>query len=304
MATQDILEDEELFSLSRADILTVENSDFSKTEAGKLILADLDDQWTPLILVMIFECLRGQDSPWSAYFGVLPTDFNSLMFWTDDELDQLQASTVRQRVGKQKATDSFLENVLPAVRRNQRALFPKASSATDDDILYLAHRMASTIMSYAFDIEKDPSQQELDEDGYASDEDEAFLPKGMIPMADMLNADAHRNNARLFYERSSITMRAIKPIRAGEEIFNDYGQLPRSDLLRRYGYITPNYVQYDVVEIPRQLIIDAFRAKASEGLTQIADLTALRSTILDLSDEKLEQRVYHACPRKKPPPRG
>ena len=44
-------------------------------------------------------------------------------------------------------------------------------------------------------------------------------------------------------------MKATKPIKAGEEIFNDYGPLPRSDLLRRYGYITDNYAQYDVVEI-------------------------------------------------------
>ena len=49
-------------------------------------------------------------------------------------------------------------------------------------------------------------------------------------------------------------MKALKPIQAGEEIFNDYGPLPRSDLLRRYGYITDNYAQYDVVEIPHELV--------------------------------------------------
>lgn len=45
-------------------------------------------------------------------------------------------------------------------------------------------------------------------------------------------------------------MRAIKQIPAGDEIFNDYGEIPRSDLLRRYGYVTDNYAKYDVVEIP------------------------------------------------------
>lgn len=49
-------------------------------------------------------------------------------------------------------------------------------------------------------------------------------------------------------------MKALKPINAGDEIFNDYGPLPRSDLLRRYGYITDNYAKYDVVEIPFPLI--------------------------------------------------
>jgi len=44
-------------------------------------------------------------------------------------------------------------------------------------------------------------------------------------------------------------MKAIKPIHEGEEIFNDYGEIPRADLLRRYGYVTDNYAQYDVIEL-------------------------------------------------------
>lgn len=44
-------------------------------------------------------------------------------------------------------------------------------------------------------------------------------------------------------------MKAIKPIREGEEIFNDYGEIPRADLLRRYGYVTDNYTPFDVIEL-------------------------------------------------------
>lgn len=44
-------------------------------------------------------------------------------------------------------------------------------------------------------------------------------------------------------------MKAITPIKEGEEIFNDYGEIPRADLLRRYGYVTNNYASYDVVEL-------------------------------------------------------
>lgn len=56
-------------------------------------------------------------------------------------------------------------------------------------------------------------------------------------------------------------MRSIKPITAGEEIFNDYGQLPRSDLLRRYGYVTENYGKYDVAEISTDDLLSLFRSK-------------------------------------------
>jgi SET domain-containing protein 6 len=78
----------------------------------------------------------------------------------------------------------------------------------------------------------------------------------MVPLADMLNADADRCNARLFYEKDCLEMKALSPITAGDEIFNDYGSLPRSDLLRRYGYVTDNYAKYDVVEIPAELVTD------------------------------------------------
>ncbi len=51
-------------------------------------------------------------------------------------------------------------------------------------------------------------------------------------------------------------MKATRSIPAGDEIFNDYGPLPRSDLLRMYGYVTDNYAPYDVVEISSQLVHD------------------------------------------------
>jgi SET domain-containing protein 6 len=64
-------------------------------------------------------------------------------------------------------------------------------------------------------------------------------------------------------------MRTIKPIVKGEEIFNDYGQLPRSDLLRRYGYTTENYGPYDVVEISTQDVLSLFgSSEALHGLDQ------------------------------------
>ena len=71
-------------------------------------------------------------------------------------------------------------------------------------------------------------------------------------------------------------MKTICAVASGFELFNDYGPLPRSDLLRRYGYITPNYAQYDVVEIGSPLIID----KASASLED-ADKMARIDYLLD-----------------------
>lgn len=54
-----------------------------------------------------------------------------------------------------------------------------------------------------------------------------------------------------------MTMIALKNIKKGQQIFNDFGQLPRSDLLRRYGYVTDNYKRWDVVEVDIQTVIKA-----------------------------------------------
>lgn len=60
-------------------------------------------------------------------------------------------------------------------------------------------------------------------------------------------------------------MKSIKAIPNGQEIFNDYGKLPRAELLRRYGYVTENYAQYDVVELPLNLICEVAGLKDPSG---------------------------------------
>ena len=60
-------------------------------------------------------------------------------------------------------------------------------------------------------------------------------------------------------------MKSTRPIVAGDEIFNTYGELPRSDLLRRYGYVADSYTQYDIAEVSLELIEDLAK---SQGLTR------------------------------------
>lgn len=210
---------------------------------------------------MLYEYLNGDASNWAPYFSVLPTEFNTLMYWSDDELAELQASAVVHKIGKESAEEMFREQLLPVIKEFAEIFFSgderaaqRAEEMRDEHNIKLMHQMGSLIMAYAFDVEPAVTKKEVDEEGFAEEDEDEALPKGMVPLADMLNADADRNNARLFYEAQYLDMKALKPIRAGEEIFNDYGSLPRSDLLRRYGYITDNYAQYDVVEIPMDVV--------------------------------------------------
>ncbi|KAF2659072.1 SET domain-containing protein [Lophiostoma macrostomum CBS 122681] len=260
VAAQDVDEDEILFRIPRSSVLCVENSILSK-EIPKATFDTLGP-WLSLILVMLYEYENKSASNWAPYFNVLPMEFNTLMFWDANELEELQASAVRTKIGKESADENFKKELVPVIKEFAEVFFSgdgharaRAEEMSSPENLLLMHKMGSLIMAYAFDVEPGNVHKDVDEDGYASEDEDDALPKGMVPMADMLNADADRNNARLFYEEDSLTMKALKPIKAGEEIFNDYGPLPRSDLLRRYGYITDNYAQYDVAEIPTEEIV-------------------------------------------------
>ncbi|KAK7419711.1 N-lysine methyltransferase setd6 [Neonectria magnoliae] len=264
IALQDIAPETTLFTIPRSGIINVETSELPKKLPD---IFDLDghvsdnedenavppmDSWSSLILVMIYEYLQGDKSTWKPYFDVLPSAFDTPMFWSDDELEQLQSSHTRSKIGKASAEEMFRGRLLPVIRKNA-GLFPSSELKSDEDLVELAHKMGSTIMAYAFDLEKDEDADEGDApDGWIEDRDGKSL-LGMVPMADVLNADAEFN-AHVNHEEECLTVTSLRPIKAGEEILNYYGPHPNSELLRRYGYVTERHSRYDVVEIPWELV--------------------------------------------------
>jgi hypothetical protein len=85
----------------------------------------------------------------------------------------------------------FRANILPVIRQNSE-LFASSAEKTDEELIELAHRMGSTIMAYAFDLENEDEQDNEDDEEWVEDrEGETML--GMVPMADILNADAEFN---------------------------------------------------------------------------------------------------------------
>ncbi len=198
VAQSDILEGEELFTIPRDLVLSTHNS-----KLKGLLSQNLEElgPWLSLMLVMIYECLQGDNSTWAPYFRVLPQSFDTLMFWSPAELGELQGSAVVEKIGRAGAEESILESIIPVVRANP-SLFPPINGVDTYDgdagaqaLLNLAHIMGSLIMAYAFDVAKPENEDERDgEDGYLTDDEEEQSSKGMVPLADMLNADADNNN--------------------------------------------------------------------------------------------------------------
>ncbi|KAH8821692.1 hypothetical protein F5884DRAFT_98662 [Xylogone sp. PMI_703] len=276
VAESNIDEDEVLFSIPRGSVLNARNfCDSDQAGSLKLDLETLNSMpsWLALTAIMASESCR-QDSRWAPYFAILPTQLDSLVFWSDAELEELQTSAVINKVGKANAERLFAEHL--------------GVAETTSVNVELCHKIASVIMAYAFDI---PEEQNMDtsmakdeeddgDDLVSDDEEETKTILSMVPLADMLNADADRNNARLSSDNEELEMVAIKPIQRGEEIFNDYGQLPRSDLLRRYGYVTERYAAYDVTEISTDTLLSIFQSEAILKKHGLHGLVALSATDL------------------------
>ncbi|KAJ4135170.1 Ribosomal lysine N-methyltransferase 4 [Fusarium equiseti] len=274
IALKDIPAETTLFTIPRKGIINTETSELPKQipDVFDLDKPDEDDvpgldSWSSLILVMIYEYLQGDNSQWKSYFDVLPSSFDTPMFWSEDELDQLQASHMRHKIGKANAEEMFNKTLVPIIRGNP-SIF-NAGNKSDEELVEIAHRMGSTIMAYAFDLENDEEEEEETEEWVEDREGKSMM--GMVPMADILNADAEFN-AHVNHEEDSLTVTSLRPIKAGEEILNYYGPNPNSELLRRYGYVTEKHSRYDVVEIPWDVVESVMTTKfgiSSQVLEQI-----------------------------------
>lgn len=183
-------------------MITIETSDLSQripsifdntTQDNGGDLEPLD-AWTSLILVMLYEYLQGKTSRWEPYFSVLPDRFETPIFWTKSELEELNGTCLTaEKIGHKESDDMLISKVLPLIQIHKSIFYPKGCSPlSDEELLNLAHRMGSTIMAYAFDLERDDQQSDDEEDGWVEDR-EGRTMLGMVPMADMLNANADFN---------------------------------------------------------------------------------------------------------------
>ena len=144
-----------------------------------------------------------------------------------DALNELQGLSIAQRVAKDRAqiATDFRTLIFPVLMKELQL-----NENCFDVLLTEAYRVAAFIMSYSFTRPQpeDPSvanAENMAEEEDDSEEDEEAGVVGnalaevplMIPVADILNASVHKNNAKLHWnedEEKVLTMVATKPIAA------------------------------------------------------------------------------------------
>ncbi|KAI0633526.1 SET domain-containing protein [Trametes polyzona] len=326
VALQDIPEDHTLFTIPRDLTLSTRTSSLPALMGQAWKEHRLHEGWAGLILCMMWEESKGPDSKWSAYLAALPNQFDTPMFWGEEDLQELQGTAVVDKIGRDEAERDYHDKVVPAIK-SRPDLFPEEKSSQYFS-LERYHLMGSRILSRSFHVEQwkgehaedevedeeadnagDTSAMDVDpqeateageqtaetappegsdgpevlevEDDEDEDEDgEDPADVAMVPMADMLNARFESENAKLFYEERVLKMVSTKPIKAGEQIWNTYGDPPNSDLLRRYGHVDLVPLRPplsglgnpgDVVEIRADLVVTATAKKVKYDLQERVD---------------------------------
>ncbi|KAI9322702.1 hypothetical protein BX666DRAFT_1849298 [Dichotomocladium elegans] len=264
VATRDIEEGEDLFSIPRSMLLTTQTSELRQL-LGEVL--DSLTGWNPLILCLMYESQR-DTSFWKPYFGkhlilrscfpccysdVLPKSFDTPMFWSQDDLKELDGTDIVEKIGKKEADEAFHREIEPVIKDHPGIFDPQVHT------LDLFHQCGSLIMAYSFLDEKEEGEDEQEsdmEDDEDEEEKESTAMLAMVPMADMLNHKTGYNNARLFHESECLRMKAIKTIHAGEQVYNTYGDLCNADLLRKYGFVDENN-PFDLVELNGASVVEA-----------------------------------------------
>ncbi|CAB4386106.1 uncharacterized protein OCT59_022493 [Rhizophagus irregularis] len=257
VSVDDIEPFEVLFNIPHSIVLSEKTSSLKDLiSSSEFEMLSKINSWFPLILCMMYESQK-ENSLWKPYFDILPREFDTPMFWNEDDLSELEGTGVIDKIGKADAEKQFNDHFLPIIQSN--------SSIFDSNIhnLELFHCMGSLVMANAFqdkirnkNIEENQDKNEEDEeDEENEDEEDEKEEITMMPMADMLNHKTGFNNARLFRDKGLLEMTAIKKIKKGEQIYNTYGELCSADLLRKYGFVDENNM-YDIVELNGQFVVD------------------------------------------------
>jgi len=168
----------------------------------------------PLMVWLATES-ENKDSFYAAYLNILPKEFSSFpLFWSEDEVNELQASSLRENV---LSTKNFLQQTYA---RLQNGLIEPNASLFPNGLSYEKYLWAYSIIS---------SRLWTFGNDYA-----------LVPLGDLLN---HKHDAGFPGVDASgqyLEVNATQDYAKGDQVFISYGNKSNSELLGTYGFVIEN----------------------------------------------------------------
>lgn len=180
--------------------------------------------WVSVALFLIREKMR-KESLWRSYIDLLPECTNSTLFWSEEELSELQGSQLlNTTMGVKELVRNEFEKAEEEVLIPHKQLFPY--KITYDDFFWAFGMLRSRAFTRL-------SGQSL----------------VLIPLADLVNhsSDITSENyayeikgAGLFSREQLFSLRAPVPIKAGNQVYIQYDlNKTNAELALDYGFIEP-----------------------------------------------------------------
>ncbi|XP_004956796.1 fructose-bisphosphate aldolase-lysine N-methyltransferase, chloroplastic [Setaria italica] len=182
--------------------------------------------WVAVALLLLREVARGADSPWAPYLAILPRQTDSTIFWSEEELLEIQGTQLLSTtMGVKEYVQSEFESVEAEIINANKDIFPGA--ITFDDFLW------------AFGILRSRVFPELRGDKLA-----------LIPFADLVNhspfitsegSSWEIKGKGLFGREAMFSLRTPVDVKSGEQIYIQYDlDKSNAELALDYGFIESN----------------------------------------------------------------
>ncbi|ERM94564.1 hypothetical protein AMTRI_Chr04g190680 [Amborella trichopoda] len=181
--------------------------------------------WISVALFIITEEKKKNGSPWCPYLDILPQKLDSPLYWSEEELTEIQGTQLLSTtLGVKEYVQSEFSKVEEEIILPNKHLFP---SMTVDDFLW------------AFGILRSRAFSQLRGKDLV-----------LVPLADLINHSCNVNTedvawqikgSGLFSRELVFSLRTPLPVNAGEQVFIQYDlKKSNAELALDYGFIEPN----------------------------------------------------------------
>jgi len=176
-------------------------------------------------------------SPWRPYLDILPISLSTPLFWNNDDLTWLKGTDVESQIGLDRIEKDYKEKIQPFIESHPDYFIKDVHNFA------MYKRFGSIVMAYSF---TKPDSEIV-----------------MMPMADMLNHKTGFNNARLFIQTDKnhtiYEMKTICNISKGTDVYNTYGDLGNSELLRKYGFVDGLDNPHNIISISLKIVLESIK---------------------------------------------
>ena len=286
---QDVIsKDTILFSIPFSKLLTIESiiQDDNHILSSLLSILQEDDI---LSLLLIYEKLKGSESLWSMHIDILPSKYDSIPNYTDEELDELKGTNI-YTIGKHwkeqikddynKLMDTNINNDIKV-----KDIFIHHFNNNTYTISYDMYLWAlSTIWSRFISVSINKCN-----------DSKKIVRRAMVPLIDLLNHDPNSTTSHILTESNDFIIISSNDTMLGE-IYLNYGLCNNSRLLQLYGFTIVNN-PYESVDIFINMTIN--KTKEVEKVLNILNITynePYKLTTASLNQKLLASLRLLYCP--------